>query len=246
MARPGTDRHEGGIAVREAAYHTSTAVDFPIQPHNDIIGTDASPEFAGKIAVSQRLFNAVLHLLGSLFQLHRVQLLYHGFDFPPSSYFVFLGMECLEQLCLGARCYREHIAVKMGGTALVLGFEKCFSHSLQHTKAFVSNHKFDSIQTTAAQPLEEFDPAGLVRFHTFGRPQNLTVSLFIHRNHHPNCHIFKLSASISAQADPIRIDIRIAPTLQRAVPRILNVDISFLVQLTDGGRRHLAAPTEPR
>ena len=30
--------------------------------------------------------------------------------------------------------------------------------------------------------------------------------------------------------------------MQRAVPPILNVDIRFLVQLTDGGRRHLAAP----
>ena len=30
--------------------------------------------------------------------------------------------------------------------------------------------------------------------------------------------------------------------MQRAVPPVFNVDIRFLVQLTDGGRRHLAAP----
>ena len=36
--------------------------------------------------------------------------------------------------------------------------------------------------------------------------------------------------------------IRIASTLQRAVPPILDVDICFLVQLADGGGRDLAAP----
>ena len=50
---------------------------------NDIIGTDAGPVFAGKIAVSQRFLNAVLHLLGGLFQLHGAQLLHHGFGLSP-------------------------------------------------------------------------------------------------------------------------------------------------------------------
>ena len=90
--------------------------------------------------------------------------------------------------------------------------------------------------------MEEADPAGLVLLHALGGTKNLTVSVLIHRNRHQNGHIFKLSAPISAQVDPIHIDIRIAPTLQRAVPPILNVDIRFLVQLADGDRRHLAAP----
>src|SRR5699024_9250842 len=92
------------------------------------------------------------------------------------------------------------------------------------------------------QPLEEADPAGLVLFHALGGTKNLTVSVLIHRNRHQNGHIFKLSAPISAQVDPIHIDIRIASTLQRAVPPVLNVDIRFLVQLTDGGWRYFTAP----
>ena len=59
MAQPGTDQHEGGVAVREAAHHTGTAADLPVEPLNDVIGTDASPVFTGKIAVSQRFLNAV-------------------------------------------------------------------------------------------------------------------------------------------------------------------------------------------
>ena len=57
----------------------------------------------------------------------------------------------------------------------VLDYWEYFSHSLQHTKALVSNHQFDSIQTTATEPLEEADPAGLVLFHAFGGTKNLTV-----------------------------------------------------------------------
>ena len=64
MAQPGADQHEGGVAVWETAHYTSAAADLPVEPFNDVIGTDASPVFAGKIAVSQRFLNAILHLLG--------------------------------------------------------------------------------------------------------------------------------------------------------------------------------------
>ena len=45
----------------------------------------------------------------------------------------------------------------------VLDYWEYFSHSLQHTKALVSNHQLDPIQATAAKPLEEADPAGFIR-----------------------------------------------------------------------------------
>ena len=32
MAQPGTDQHEGGVAVRETAHYTSAAADLPVQP----------------------------------------------------------------------------------------------------------------------------------------------------------------------------------------------------------------------
>ena len=49
-------------------------------------------------------------------------------------------------------------------------------------------------------------------------------------------------ASISAQIEVVHIDVRIPAALQRAVAPVLDVDIHFLVQLTDSGGRHLAAP----
>ena len=59
MAQPGTDQHEGGVAIRERAHHPSTAADFPVKPFYDIIGTDARPVFTGKIAVGKRLINTI-------------------------------------------------------------------------------------------------------------------------------------------------------------------------------------------
>lgn len=63
MAQPGTDRQEGRVTVREAAHHTSAAADFPVQSFDDIIGTDASPVFAGESAIGQRLLNVISYLL---------------------------------------------------------------------------------------------------------------------------------------------------------------------------------------
>ena len=65
MAKSGTNQHEGGVAVWEAAHHTSAAADLPVQSLNDIIGADASPVFAGKIAVGQRFLNTITFLAAS-------------------------------------------------------------------------------------------------------------------------------------------------------------------------------------
>ena len=43
MAQPGTDQHEGRVAVRETARHTGAAADLPVQPLNDIVGADTGP-----------------------------------------------------------------------------------------------------------------------------------------------------------------------------------------------------------
>ena len=62
MAQPGTDQHESRVAVWETAHHTGAAADLPVQPLNHIVGSDASPVFAGEIAVSQRLLNTITAL----------------------------------------------------------------------------------------------------------------------------------------------------------------------------------------
>ena len=55
MAQPGTDQHQSRVTVRETTHHTGAAADLPVQPLNDIVGTDARPVFAGKIAVGKSL-----------------------------------------------------------------------------------------------------------------------------------------------------------------------------------------------
>ena len=111
MAQPGTDQHKCRVTVREADNYTSAAADLPVQPFNHIVGADASPVLTGKIAVSQRFLNSILHLLSSLFQLHREQLLHHGFGFLPGSLLALLGVDRLEHLP------REGDAMALSGRA---------------------------------------------------------------------------------------------------------------------------------
>ena len=66
MAKPGADQHQSRVAVRERSHHAGSAADLSIQPLNHVVGTDARPMLAGKIAVGQRFLNAVLDLLGRL------------------------------------------------------------------------------------------------------------------------------------------------------------------------------------
>ena len=73
MAKPGADQHQSRVAVRERSHHASSAADLPIQPLNHVVGTDARPMLAGKIAVGQRFLDTVLDLLGSFLQLHGAQ-----------------------------------------------------------------------------------------------------------------------------------------------------------------------------
>ena len=51
MAQPRADQHQGGVPVRECPHHTGAAADLTVQPLDHVVGTDAGPVFAGKIAV---------------------------------------------------------------------------------------------------------------------------------------------------------------------------------------------------
>ena len=107
MAQAGTDQHEGGVTIRETTHHTGAAADLPVEPLNDIVGADASPVFAGKIAVGKSLLNAILYLPGSLLQFHCPQLFHDNFGLLAGSFLALLGVDRLEhlghQLYLGAR-----------------------------------------------------------------------------------------------------------------------------------------------
>ena len=98
MAQPGTDQHEGRVAVWKTTHHTGAATDLPVQPLNDIVGSDASPVLAGKVTVGQGFLNTVLHLLGRFFQFHGAQFLHHGFGFLSGGFLALLGMDRLEHL----------------------------------------------------------------------------------------------------------------------------------------------------
>ena len=54
MAKPGTDQYQSRVAVRERSHHAGSAADLTVQPLDHVVGTDARPMLAGKIAVGQR------------------------------------------------------------------------------------------------------------------------------------------------------------------------------------------------
>ena len=73
MAKPGADQYQSGVAVRERSHHAGSAADLTVQPFDHVVGADARPMLAGKIAVGQSFLNAVLDLLGSLLQFYGAQ-----------------------------------------------------------------------------------------------------------------------------------------------------------------------------
>ena len=51
MAEPCADQHQGGVTVRKCPYHPRPSADLPVQPLDHVVGTDARPVLAGKIAI---------------------------------------------------------------------------------------------------------------------------------------------------------------------------------------------------
>ena len=126
MAQPRADQHQGGVAIGERPHHAGSAADLTVQPLDHVVGADARPVLAGKIAVGQRLLNAVLDLLGSLLQLHGAQLGDHGLRLLAGRLFALLGVDRLEHFChdfdLGFGHNREDVAVEMHRAAMDISF----------------------------------------------------------------------------------------------------------------------------
>ena len=123
VAQPGADQHQGGVPVRERPHHPRPTADLTVQPLDHIVGADACPMLAGKIAIGQRLLNAVLDLFGGLLQLHGAQLRNHGLCLLAGCLFALLGVDRFEHFChnfdLGFGHNRENVAVEMHRAALV-------------------------------------------------------------------------------------------------------------------------------
>lgn len=73
-----------------------------------------------------------MHLLCRLLQLHLLKLNHHSIGFLPGGFFALLGVDRFERLG-HLQHNREHIAVKMDGTALVLGVREHFPHRFDDT-----------------------------------------------------------------------------------------------------------------
>ena len=110
MAQPGTDQHQGRVAVWKTAHHPRAASDLPVQSLNHIIGGDAGSVFAGKIAVGQHFLNAILYLLGGLFQ-------FHGAQFPHHQFGLVIGIRILQHLTGAEAAIFQTVGVDVGDGA---------------------------------------------------------------------------------------------------------------------------------
>ena len=66
MMQPGADQHESRVTIWKTIYYLGTSADFLVYPINNIIGTDAGPVFAGKIAIGQSILKAPRRLYRSM------------------------------------------------------------------------------------------------------------------------------------------------------------------------------------
>ena len=111
-----------GVFPQGAAHHTGSAVDLLVWLFKGIVGTETSPVFTGGIVVGQRFLNAILLLLGGLFQLHKVQFLHYNLSLFRGSFSALLSvdrpMHLGYWLHLGTRRDREYIAIEVDGTPL--------------------------------------------------------------------------------------------------------------------------------
>lgn len=220
--------------------------DLPVHTLDHIVGTDLHPVFRRKVTVSQCFLNPSFHFLGCLRQFHRLQFRNNSCGLLSGCLLAFLIMDRLEHLShilhLGFGHNSENIPVEVNHTALVFGFRKYLSCGFQHTQTFVTHNEFYAAQAPATKLLDEADPACLLLFHALGSAQNFTITILIDGNCHQNSHVFILSAPISYEIDAVHIHLRVLASLQRMVPPGFDVNVGLLVQLTDGGCRHLAAP----
>ena len=166
MAKPGADQHQSRVAVRECSHHAGAAADLTVQPLDHIVGADACPMLAGKIAVGQRFLNAVL------LPLHGAQFGNDRFSLLAGCLFALLGVDRLEHFChnfdLGFRHNRENGAVEMYRAVLVFGVREHLAHGLQHPYALVADDEFYAVQAASAEPLKEAGLSGPVLFHSLG------------------------------------------------------------------------------
>ena len=67
MTQPRAGQHQGGVPIWERPHHTGPAADLTVQPLDHIVGADTCPVLTGKVAVGQRLLDAVLDLFAVSF-----------------------------------------------------------------------------------------------------------------------------------------------------------------------------------
>ena len=151
VAKSGADQHQGGVAVRECPYHSRPSADLPVQPLDHVVGTDARPVLAGKIAVGQRFLDAVLDLLGSLLQLHGAQLGNDSLRLLAGRLLTLLGVDRLEHFChnfdLGFGHNRENVAVEMHRAAWYLA-----SGNTSPTASSIPMHLSPTMSFTPSKP----------------------------------------------------------------------------------------------
>lgn len=140
MAKPGADQHQSRVAVRERSHHAGSAADLTVQPLDHVVGTDARPMLARKIAVDQSFLNAVQQPPSASWRAVRGN---DCFSLVAGRLFALLCVDCLEHSChnfdLGFRHNRENIAIEMHCAALVFGAQEHLAHGLHHLHALVAD-----------------------------------------------------------------------------------------------------------
>ena len=189
-----------------------------------------------EIHKGEGFLNAGFDFLGGSFQLRFSKILNDLGGFLTGCTFAFLCMDRFQHhgylTDLPPRHDGKHIAVKMNDTTLVFRLWEDFPNRFQHAKVFVSNEETHAGQSAFLEPDKKVLPALTVFFHSFGCPQDLTVTLPADASGYKNRDILYLSSPTALEIDTINVDIRIFSRKRPAAP-CFNVSIGLLIQTAD-------------
>ena len=184
----------------------------------------ASSRFAGKYIIFYRTGDEVL-LFGDASCSLQLNYSFIGEDIYASSVDYLLGTYCVSNYSLEIRNIANYSYTMLYNLTMFDNINALLpDHYLDITlesavrvkikvPSGASSKELVSRSKTYAELLKEVYPAGLVLFHALGRTKNLAVAILVDRNGYQNGYIFKFSAPVAAQTDPIHIGIRVPPTL---------------------------------
>ena len=246
MTKPCADQHQRRVPVRKCSDHPCPAPDLTVHPLDYIVGSDLRPMLGGKVTVGQRFLDTRLNLLRSLRQLHGLQFRNHCGSLFTGCLLALLCVDGFQHFRhifdLGFGHNGEYISVKMHYTALVFGFRKHLSHSpLQGGKYPYVYVDGIYLKRNWGGEYENVAVLVAIAVNEDGYREVLGAAEGMKEDKASWVSFFQWLRGRGLEGVKLIVGDKCLGMLGTVAPSP-DIDVGFLIQLTDGGGGHLAAP----